>query len=157
MRLVPPNGDEPILDLCTGTGDLAFAYHKRCGGSAPIIAADFCPEMLLVTEQKKRRRGLKNGQIQFIEADAQELPFSDDHFQIVSVAFGLRMLAVGSIFLALCLVAVPYIWRHSPTGRHLSYTFALALFVGVPVLSMTSVVTFSSRSIASASRIRTPA
>lgn len=92
VRLVPPDGDAPILDLCTGTGDLAFAYYKRTAGSTPVIAADFCREMLLIGEQKKARRGVK-GQVTFVEADALALPFSDNLFQIVSVAFGLRNVA----------------------------------------------------------------
>lgn len=92
VRLVPPQGDGPILDLCTGTGDLAFAYQRRSTGQAPVIGADFCREMLQIGEQKKRRRGV-NGQVMFVEADAQALPFADDSFQIVSVAFGLRNVA----------------------------------------------------------------
>jgi demethylmenaquinone methyltransferase/2-methoxy-6-polyprenyl-1,4-benzoquinol methylase len=88
-RLVQPVPGEPILDLCTGTGDLAFAFHRFTKGQAPIVAADFCPEMLAIGEQKKRRAGL-NGEISFVEADATALPFDNDRFQLVSVAFGLR-------------------------------------------------------------------
>jgi demethylmenaquinone methyltransferase / 2-methoxy-6-polyprenyl-1,4-benzoquinol methylase len=89
VKLVPPTGQTPILDVCTGTGDLALAYYKAGQGKIPIVATDFCPEMLAVGESKKQRIGL-NGQVQFLEADTQQLPFEDDHFQIVSVAFGLR-------------------------------------------------------------------
>lgn len=91
-RLVRPSGDQPILDLCTGTGDLAFAFHRYTGGSAPIVAADFCPQMLAIGEAKKRRAGLKR-EIEFVEADATNLPFEDNRFQVVSVAFGLRNVA----------------------------------------------------------------
>ena len=89
VRMVPPRDASPILDLCTGTGDLALAYWQSSDGRVPIVAADFCPEMLAVAEEKKRRYGI-NGQVEFVEADAQSLPFPDNHFQIVSVAFGLR-------------------------------------------------------------------
>lgn len=89
VQLVPPEGDAPVLDLCTGTGDLAFAYHKRAAGRVHVIGADFCREMLLIGEQKKLRRGV-DGELTFVEADAQALPFPDNYFQIVSVAFGLR-------------------------------------------------------------------
>jgi len=92
VRLVKPVADQPILDLCTGTGDLAFAFYRYTRGQAPIVAADFCPEMLEIGEKKKHRAGL-NGEIRFVEADAQNLPFEDDHFQVVSVAFGLRNVA----------------------------------------------------------------
>jgi demethylmenaquinone methyltransferase/2-methoxy-6-polyprenyl-1,4-benzoquinol methylase len=92
VRLVNPVADRPILDLCTGTGDLAFAFHRYTQGRAPIMAADFCREMLEIGEQKKQRAGL-NGEIKFLEADTQNLPFEDNHFQVVSVAFGLRNVA----------------------------------------------------------------
>ncbi len=45
-RLVPPRGPAPILDLCTGTGDLALAYDRAAEGKVPIVGADFCHEML---------------------------------------------------------------------------------------------------------------
>lgn len=89
VKLVPPQGETPILDVCTGTGDLALAYYKAGQGRVPIVATDFCPEMLAVGEKKKQRIGV-NGQVEFLEADTQQLPFEDDRFQIVSVAFGLR-------------------------------------------------------------------
>src|SRR5260221_1483002 len=92
VRRVPPRGMWPLLDLCTGTGDLAIAYFKRTKGGVPIIAADFCPEMLTIGREKGIRAGA-NGQMTFVEADAQRLPFPDDSFQIVSVAFGLRNVA----------------------------------------------------------------
>jgi demethylmenaquinone methyltransferase/2-methoxy-6-polyprenyl-1,4-benzoquinol methylase len=89
VRSVPPHGDAPILDLCTGTGDLALAYYRKAGTTSPIIGADFCPEMLAIAREKARRAGA-NGRLMFVEADAQRLPFPDDYFQIVTVAFGLR-------------------------------------------------------------------
>ena len=92
VRLAPPQGDAPILDVCTGTGDLAFAYYKRTKGQVPIVGSDFCREMLDVGEQKKEKLGC-DGQVTFVEADSQQLPFDDDHFQVVTVAFGLRNVA----------------------------------------------------------------
>ncbi|MEX0866991.1 MAG: bifunctional demethylmenaquinone methyltransferase/2-methoxy-6-polyprenyl-1,4-benzoquinol methylase UbiE [Pirellulales bacterium] len=88
VRKAPPHGERPILDLCTGTGDLAMAY-QRAAGRSRVIGSDFCHEMLVIGDEKKRRAGL-NGELAFVEADSQQLPFPDDHFQIVSVAFGLR-------------------------------------------------------------------
>lgn len=92
VRMVSPQGDSPILDICTGTGDLAFAYRKRTGGAAPIVATDFCREMLQQGRAKQARAGIDEG-ITFVEADAQNLPFADGRFQIVCVAFGLRNVA----------------------------------------------------------------
>jgi demethylmenaquinone methyltransferase/2-methoxy-6-polyprenyl-1,4-benzoquinol methylase len=88
-RLVPPVGTAPILDLCTGTGDLALAYDRAAGGRVEIVGADFCHEMLIRAQDKTRRRRAA-GRIRYLEADAQRLPFPDDHFQITTVAFGLR-------------------------------------------------------------------
>jgi demethylmenaquinone methyltransferase/2-methoxy-6-polyprenyl-1,4-benzoquinol methylase len=87
-RLVPPRGDAPILDLCTGTGGLALAYDRAAGGRVPIVAADFCHEMLvLATRKTQRRRAVR---VRYLEADAQQLPFPANQFQITTVAFGLR-------------------------------------------------------------------
>src|SRR6516165_5009524 len=56
-RLVPPLGDAPILDLCTGTGDLALAYDRAAGETVPIVAADFCHPMLVRAIDKTAKRG----------------------------------------------------------------------------------------------------
>src|SRR5947209_5526429 len=82
-RLVPPAGDAPILDLCTGTGDLALAYDRAAGGRVPIVGADFCHEMLARAEAKTRDRHA-SARIRYLEADAQRLPFPDDSFQITT-------------------------------------------------------------------------
>jgi demethylmenaquinone methyltransferase / 2-methoxy-6-polyprenyl-1,4-benzoquinol methylase len=92
VRLVPPVGSLPILDVCTGTGDLALAYDLAAGGRTPIIAADFCHQMLMIGRQKAQQAGA-DGRVTFIEADAQSLPLPADAFQIVCVAFGLRNVA----------------------------------------------------------------
>lgn len=92
-RPLSPDGERgempaPILDMCTGTGDLALAYDKAAKGRVPIVGADFCHEMLVRAEAKAKRKNIE--QIRFLEADAQHLPFPDDMFQITTVAFGLR-------------------------------------------------------------------
>ena len=90
VRLVPPKaGGGPVLDVCTGTGDLALAYWKASGGKTSIVAADFCPPMLDLAERKGRRAGAENA-ITWLQADTEHLPFPDGMFQIVCVAFGLR-------------------------------------------------------------------
>ena len=90
VRLVPPQPDGgPILDVCTGTGDLALAYWKASGRKARVVGADFCSPMLALAERKARRAGAEKD-ITWLEADTQQLPFPDGHFQIVCVAFGLR-------------------------------------------------------------------
>jgi demethylmenaquinone methyltransferase / 2-methoxy-6-polyprenyl-1,4-benzoquinol methylase len=88
-RLVRPQGPAPILDLCTGTGDLALAFDRAARGRVPIVAADFCHPMLVRAVAKTQRQHAGQ-RIRFLEADAQKLPFPDDYFQITTVAFGLR-------------------------------------------------------------------
>jgi demethylmenaquinone methyltransferase/2-methoxy-6-polyprenyl-1,4-benzoquinol methylase len=92
VRLVPPRAGTKILDVCTGTGDLALAYYKASGGRAEIVGADFCHEMLAIGRKKGVAAGA-NGELTFVEADAQALPAASDQFDIVCVAFGLRNVA----------------------------------------------------------------
>ncbi len=89
VKLVPPQGDAPILDVCTGTADLALAYWRAGRGKVPVVGTDFCEPMLALARDKCRRSGAEN-QISLLEADTTRLPFPDDTFQIVCVAFGLR-------------------------------------------------------------------
>lgn len=88
VRKVAPAGDAPILDVCTGTGDLAISYLNKTGGKTQVVGADFTHEMLELALKKN-----SNEKLSFLEADTQQLPFADDQFQIVSVAFGLRNVA----------------------------------------------------------------
>jgi demethylmenaquinone methyltransferase/2-methoxy-6-polyprenyl-1,4-benzoquinol methylase len=85
VRMAAPSGADPILDVCTGTGDLAFAWRKAAERDTPVFATDFTHRMLQLAEEKRGERNVR-----FLEADTLSLPFQDDLFQIVSVAFGLR-------------------------------------------------------------------
>src|SRR5215468_8982479 len=91
-RLAPPviegPGAGPILDVCTGTGDLALAYDRAARRRVPIVGTDFCRPMLESARQKAAKRKASE-RVRFIEADTQSLPFPDDTFQLVTVAFGL--------------------------------------------------------------------
>jgi demethylmenaquinone methyltransferase/2-methoxy-6-polyprenyl-1,4-benzoquinol methylase len=86
-------GTEPVLDACTGTGDLALAIARRLGNRAPVVGTDFCSEMLELARRKQERLGLPSTQVKFIEADTQSLPVADGSCQAVTVAFGLRNVA----------------------------------------------------------------
>ena len=95
VKKIPIEGDSPILDVCTGTGDLAFSWWKQGKCSVPVMGVDFTPEMLVLAEEKAKKmvgkmRSTPSVVPEFIEGDAQNLPFPDDQFQIVSIAFGLR-------------------------------------------------------------------
>jgi demethylmenaquinone methyltransferase / 2-methoxy-6-polyprenyl-1,4-benzoquinol methylase len=92
--LVDP--DVHVLDLCCGTGDMAFALRKQAGKSyMQLLGADFSHAML----QRARTKSLHAEHIgqaalpQWIEADALRLPFPDRHFNLVTSAFGFRNLA----------------------------------------------------------------
>jgi demethylmenaquinone methyltransferase/2-methoxy-6-polyprenyl-1,4-benzoquinol methylase len=86
----------PILDACTGTGDLALAIQRHVqesGCSARVIGTDFCPQMLEYARQKQSKQFIEEARIGFIEADTQALPFESNSFQSVTVAYGLRNVA----------------------------------------------------------------
>jgi demethylmenaquinone methyltransferase/2-methoxy-6-polyprenyl-1,4-benzoquinol methylase len=90
------NSEAPILDICCGTGDLAIAIADRFGSRVQVIGSDFCHAMLEIARDKEAARtrtavgGSGRATIPFIEADSMQLPFDDDRFQCVTVAFGLR-------------------------------------------------------------------
>ncbi len=77
------------LDLCCGTGDMAFALQRRAGRQgAQITGVDFSHAML---ERAVSKSGARN--LHWIEADALQLPFPDNQFDLVTAAFGFRNLA----------------------------------------------------------------
>jgi demethylmenaquinone methyltransferase/2-methoxy-6-polyprenyl-1,4-benzoquinol methylase len=79
--------DAQVLDLCCGTGDMTFALHRRMKGGQ-LFGADFSHAMLMRAEEKSGER-----KIRWVEADALNLPFAPDQFQLVTSAFGFRNLA----------------------------------------------------------------
>jgi demethylmenaquinone methyltransferase / 2-methoxy-6-polyprenyl-1,4-benzoquinol methylase len=89
-RIVESWGPRRVLDLATGSGDLALALQRRLPDAA-IIAADFSPEMLCVATRKGVR--------ETVLADALRLPFPDESFDCVTVAFGLRNMTDWSLAL----------------------------------------------------------
>jgi len=98
-----------ILDLCTGTGDIAINF-KKYSPNAQIIAVDFSKEMLAIAKTKSQN-------IQFIEKDVlqlgKEFPFEENSFDICFISFGLRNLPNIDEFL-------PYIKRYLTSGGVLS-------------------------------------
>ena len=91
----PPRG--AVLDVCTGTGDLALAYRAKCRPDVRVVASDFCRPMLDRGIEKSARTGAA---IEWVEADAMDLPFPTATFDLVTVAFGLRNIADTSRGLA---------------------------------------------------------
>ncbi len=84
------DGDWPILDVCTGTGDLALAIKRRAGTRVQVIGSDFCRAMLNIAHAKSRGAEASQALVDYLEADSLSLPFSNNTFQCVTVAFGLR-------------------------------------------------------------------
>ncbi len=78
-----------VLDIAGGTGDLAAKFSQKVGPSGHVILADINASMLSVGRDKLIDQGLANN-IDYVESDAQHLPFADNSFDIVSIAFGLR-------------------------------------------------------------------
>lgn len=96
VRLILERPDALVLDLCCGTGDLAFALAHA--GRARIIGADFAHTMLLRARAKSASLAGADGAVAattmpFFEADALRLPFADASFDLVTSAFGFRNLA----------------------------------------------------------------
>lgn len=78
---------ERVLDVCTGTGELAVLLSRKVGSDGSITGADFCEEMLDQARRKKRDR---HSNITYILSDAKHLPFADNNFDAVTVSFGMR-------------------------------------------------------------------
>lgn len=89
VRLTRVRHGERALDLCCGTGDLAFALAKA---GAEVVGLDFSEEMLGVAKAKSKVQGPRS-KVEFVRGDAQQIPFPDSAFDIVTIGYGLRNLA----------------------------------------------------------------
>ncbi len=78
-----------VLDLAGGTGDLTAKFSQLVGREGKVILADINSSMLNVGRDKLRDRGLVQN-IEYVQANAQYLPFEDNTFDIITIAFGLR-------------------------------------------------------------------
>lgn len=78
-----------ILDLAGGTGDLAKEFAKRVGKEGLVVLADINEKMLAQGRARLIDEGIV-GNIAFVQADAENLPFPDNHFDCITIAFGLR-------------------------------------------------------------------
>ena len=85
VKRVRPQPHEAILDLAGGTGDIAFRMAKR---GSRITVADINAEMLKVGEARAKKRKLHG--LTFAEANAEAMPFADQSFDAVTIAFGIR-------------------------------------------------------------------
>ena len=76
-----------VLDIAGGTGDLALAFSKKVGASGRVVHTDINEAMLRVGRDRLNDKGIL---LPTVVCDAEKLPFPDQHFNLVSVAFGLR-------------------------------------------------------------------
>ncbi len=87
IKIAKVKEGQSVLDCATGTGDLAIEFKKAVGAHGQVTGTDFCPEMLAKAPLKAQAQALD---IKFELADAMALPFADQSFDIVSIAFGIR-------------------------------------------------------------------
>ncbi len=88
IKVVGENNPKYILDVATGTGDLAFVAQKKLNPNK-IVGLDLSNGMLNVGRQKSKKRGLEKI-IEFTQGDSEKLPFEDNLFDAVMVSFGVR-------------------------------------------------------------------
>jgi demethylmenaquinone methyltransferase/2-methoxy-6-polyprenyl-1,4-benzoquinol methylase len=88
-RTLQPNlSGARVLDIACGTGDLSLVLARA--GAGEVVGLDFCRPMLEIARRKAEADGRE---IPFVEGDALRLPFEDESFDVVTIAFGLRNLA----------------------------------------------------------------
>ena len=80
---------QKVLDLAGGTGDLTAKFSQIVGDDGLVVLADINESMLKVGRDKLRDKGLFNN-IEYVQANAEELPFADNYFDCITISFGLR-------------------------------------------------------------------
>jgi demethylmenaquinone methyltransferase/2-methoxy-6-polyprenyl-1,4-benzoquinol methylase len=143
-----------VLDVCTGTGELALLLSRRVGDAGTVTGADFCEEMLKRAREKTRRKN----NISYILSDAKHLPFRDNSFDAVTVAFGMRnipdtalaltelkrVLKPGGTFVCLELTRPAGSWFRS---LYEWYVFRIMPFIGNMVVKAAAPYLYLPRSI----------
>jgi demethylmenaquinone methyltransferase/2-methoxy-6-polyprenyl-1,4-benzoquinol methylase len=96
---------DSALDVCCGTGDLAFALYDRIGPAGKVVGVDFSRRMLAVAGDKA---GANGKVVEFAWGDATELEYADDCFDAVTVGFGVRNISdTGRVFAEMARVTRP--------------------------------------------------
>jgi len=112
---------QSVLDLAGGTGDLSAKFSRVVGPTGHVVLADINDSMLKVGRAKLRDSGIV-GNVLYVQANAEALPFPDNHFDLVTIAFGLRNVtdkdkALASIYRVL-----------KPGGRLLVLEFSTPIY-----------------------------
>ncbi len=90
VRCVQATAPADVLDLATGSGDVAFALRRALPPSTRVLGMDFCLPMLAEADRKRDAAGLAPDALRFLPGDAQDLPLADSAFDAATMAFGLR-------------------------------------------------------------------
>ena len=88
VRLLNLKKGAKVLDLCCGTGDLAFTSAKVISNSGRVIAIDFVPEMLELAKIKSQKRSINN--VEFVQGDAMSIKVASGLFDACTIGFGIR-------------------------------------------------------------------
>ena len=78
-----------VLDLAGGTGDLALRFSRLVGPDGQVVLSDINASMLARGRERLTDEGIA-GNIEYVQANAEALPFPDNHFDLITIAFGLR-------------------------------------------------------------------
>jgi demethylmenaquinone methyltransferase / 2-methoxy-6-polyprenyl-1,4-benzoquinol methylase len=137
VATIEPRG-AVMLDIATGTGDLAFEAARQ--GARRVVGADFCPEMVSAAQAKAARQP-RVGAIAFVVGDAMRLPFADATFDAVVNGFMLRNVAdLDATFAELCRVLKPGgrlgCLDLTPPRGAMRHFFALYIAMAVPLLGV---------------------
>jgi demethylmenaquinone methyltransferase/2-methoxy-6-polyprenyl-1,4-benzoquinol methylase len=89
IRSLRLTGSEVVLDVCTGTADLAIAARTATPRAARVVGVDFAGAMLEIGRDKVERAGLAH-EVMFVRGDATRIPVTDSSMDAVTVAFGIR-------------------------------------------------------------------
>ncbi|MFC2095872.1 ubiquinone/menaquinone biosynthesis methyltransferase [Candidatus Bipolaricaulota bacterium] len=94
-KLCTKAGTKRTLDLCCGTADLALLMARGSDDELELTAVDFSETMIATAKKKAMAQGASN-RIQFVLADASDLPFPDGYFDAIGIAFGFRNLTFAN-------------------------------------------------------------
>lgn len=89
-KVIAPNRPKVLLDLCCGTGEIAFGYLEKAETAVTAYMLDFSEGMLACAKSKAGRDALRKHQIHYLQADAQSVPLAASSVDCVSIAYGIR-------------------------------------------------------------------
>ncbi|PCK01472.1 MAG: bifunctional demethylmenaquinone methyltransferase/2-methoxy-6-polyprenyl-1,4-benzoquinol methylase UbiE [Alteromonadaceae bacterium] len=99
IELANASPGDTILDIAGGTGDLTEKFSRRVGPTGRVVLADINSSMLSVGRDKLIDKGIA-GNVEYVQCDAQYLPFPDNTFNCITIAFGLRNVTDKTLALA---------------------------------------------------------